>query len=179
MAVEWKRTGSTSLELTFVTALPPSEVYAYLSDFEKHCEWVPDIVAMEKTSDGPAGVGTTYRATEAMKEGGGMKAPTFCEITALEPPRFIEWTARTKETRGPMAMRSRWSFTIEPEGEGSRVTQAAALLPPGIWSKAFLRIFLPLADAMGGLGASPKNVRRHIENLERKLAEQAAAAAPA
>ncbi len=42
-------------------------------------------------------------------------------------------------------------------------------------SRAFLAVFLPIADAMGGVGASPKMVRKNMERLEQKLAAMASA----
>jgi uncharacterized protein YndB with AHSA1/START domain len=166
MSIEFRRTGATSGELSFSTPRAPEEVYAYLADFQRHKEWTSEIVSQEQTSDGPAGVGTTYRTVEAMREGSRMKAPTTCEITALEPPRRIEWKARTGASHGPMAMRSQWTFEIVPEGAGSRVTQRFRFDPPDVFGAAFMRIFVPIADGVfGGLGASPKNIRKHGEKL--------------
>jgi uncharacterized protein YndB with AHSA1/START domain len=174
MAVTVRQTGPTSRELSFVTALAPEQVYDYLADFPRHREWVDEIVSMEPIGSGPAGVGTTYKTVEAMKPGSRMKAPTYCEITALERPRRIAWTARTGATRGPMAMRSRWAFLIAPDNGGSRVTQQAAMEPPNRWSRGFLRLFTVLADGLGGgMGASPKNVTKHAERLRQQLDQMA------
>jgi uncharacterized protein YndB with AHSA1/START domain len=174
MAVTVRKTGAYGREFSFSTPLAPEAVYDYLADFEKHSEWVPEIVAMEKTSEGLAGVGTTFTTTESMKPGSKMQDKTYCEITALERPRLIEWRARTEATGGPMAMRSRWAFVIEPEGDGSRVTQRGALEPPNLWSRLFLGVFVPLADGLfGGMGATPKNVVKHVERLQQVLDSKA------
>lgn len=169
MSVRVEKRGDSRF-LTFTTPLAPQAVYDYLSDFNRHCEWTEEILSMEKSSDGPLAVGTEYKTTEAMRPGSRMKAPTSCEVTVLDPPRRIEWRARTSAARGPMAMRSRWAFEIAPEGSGSRVTQSYAMEPQNIWAKGFLKVFTTLADGlMGGAGASPKNVKKHAENLERVL----------
>lgn len=174
MAVSVKKTGANSLELTFATALPPEQVYDYLADFSRHHEWVDEIVSMEPTNAGTGGVGTSYKTVEAIKSGSRMQAPTWCEITALERPQRIAWTAQTKATRGPMAMRSRWEFLIEPRDGGSSVTQRSVFTPPNIWSKGFVKLFLVLADGIGsGMGASPKNITKHAERLQQKLDEMA------
>src|SRR5689334_8115160 len=107
MAVMVRQEGAMRA-LSFSVDLPPEVVYDYLSDFQKHREWVPDIVEMRQETDGPAGVGTRYTTVESFKEGAKMTAATSSEITALERPRFVEWRARTSADRGPMAMRSRW-----------------------------------------------------------------------
>jgi uncharacterized protein YndB with AHSA1/START domain len=151
---------------TFTAPLPPQQVYDYLSDFHRHCEWTQELLSMEKTTEGPLGVGTQYRTLEAMKPGSKMQDTTSCEITVLEPPRRIEWRARTKADRGPMAMRSRWAFAIEPDGPGSRVTQSYAMEPPNVFARAFLAVFSTIGDLFGGMGATPKNVKKHAENLE-------------
>jgi uncharacterized protein YndB with AHSA1/START domain len=176
VAVTVKKFGLGKRELTFSTKLAPEAVYDYLSDFEKHSEWVPELVKMEKTTEGPAGVGTTYKTTEALKPGSSSQDTTYCEITKLERPRLIEWQARTAATSGPMAMRSHWSFIIEPADGGSVVTQKASLDPPNVFANAFLRLFIPIADGLlGGMGATPKNVTRHVENLQKLLDEKAGA----
>jgi len=161
-------------EFTFTTALAPEAVYDYLSDLTRHPDWCRDLLKLEQETDGPPGVGTRYRTAETMREGARSSETTYCEITALEPPRLVEWKARTEKTKGPMAMRSNWAFVIEPEGTGSRVTQRYSFDPPNLGSRIMLFGFTRVADLMGGLGASPKNVRKHAEALEARLAEMAA-----
>jgi uncharacterized protein YndB with AHSA1/START domain len=162
-------------ELSFATALPPEAVFDYLSDFSKHPEWCRDLVSMDR-QEGDRGVGARYRTTESMREGSRMKSETSCEILTLERPRLIEWSARTAPSKGPMAMRSRWAFMIEPDGSGSRVTQRYSFQPPGPSSKVMLRVFSAVADIFGGMGASPKNVRKHAETLAARLDQMATAA---
>lgn len=169
-----KNNGRT--ELSFSTALAPQAVFDYLSDFSRHSEWCRDIADMDPETEGHPDAGTRYRTTEAMREGSRMKSTTFCEITALDPPRFIEWKARTKQEKGPMAMRSYWAFRIEPEGAGCRVTQEYELQPPNKASRVMLFTFTRFADLIGGLGASPRNVHKHAEALEARLSEMAASA---
>jgi uncharacterized protein YndB with AHSA1/START domain len=166
-----QRTGPASGEVSFTTALNPEAVYDYLVDFERHPEWSGGLVRLEKTSEGPPGVGTTYKTTEALQEKSKkMQDATFCEITALERPCLIEWQARTSATGGPMAMRSRWAFVIEHAETGSRVTQRFALDPTNLSGRIFMRAFIAVADGVfGGVGASPKNIRKHAEKLRQIL----------
>jgi uncharacterized protein YndB with AHSA1/START domain len=164
-------------ELSFRTALPPEPVFDYLSDFTRHPEWCRDLVAMDKQEGTAVGVGARYETTESMREGSRMKAKTSCEVLTLDRPRLIEWSARTAASKGPMAMRSTWAFIIEPDGSGSHVIQRYSFQPPGPSSKVMLRGFSTFADLFGGLGASPKNVRKHAEALATRLDESAATAA--
>jgi uncharacterized protein YndB with AHSA1/START domain len=158
--------------------MAPEHVFEYLADFSKHGEWVAgEIISQEPTSAGPIGQGTVLRTREAMKPGSKMVATTICEITTLTAPRLIEWRARTAATGGPMAMRSKWAFEIEPDGVVSRVTQRVTFDPPNRSSRALAAVFVPVVDTLfGGAGASPKNVRKHLEQLQAILDQRAASA---
>jgi uncharacterized protein YndB with AHSA1/START domain len=173
MPVAARKTGGW-LDCSFSTSAAPDRVFDYLSDLSRHGEWAGTLATVTQTSDGPLAVGATYRAEERMREGGKGGDVTFAEITALERPSRIAWKARTEPTAGPMAMRSEWEFLIQPEGTGSRVTQRMRFDPPNIWSRIFLTVFLPIGDLMGGMGATPKMVRKNAERLEAKLNQMAA-----
>jgi hypothetical protein len=169
------KTSTYGREVRFHTDLAPDAVYDYLSDFQKHREWAEELANLEATSANAGGVGTTYKTLEVLRPGSRVKSNTFCEITALERPSLIEWRARTEATKGPMAMRSHWAFRISPDGDGSTVVQSWAMEPPNVFSAAFLRFFVALADGlMGGAGASPKNVAKHAAKLKTILDQKAA-----
>lgn len=174
MAVTSRKAGGW-LNVSFSTAVPPEQVFDFLSDLRRHSEWAATLGNVSQHSEGPPTVGATYEAQERMREGGNAGDATFAELTALERPHRIAWNARTEATGGPMAMRSQWEFLIEPDGGGSRVTQRMRFDPPNLMSRAFLAVFLPIADAMGGAGASSKMVRKNMERLEQKLAAMASA----
>lgn len=179
MSVEFRRTSATSGEVAFDAPATPDQVYDYLADFPRHGEWTGELASMEQTSTGPVSVGTTYRTVELMRDGSSMKSTTFSEILALERPRHIEWTARTSAKHGPMAMRSRWSFEIEPRDGGSHVTQRFSIQPLDVSGALFGRVFVAIADGlMGGAGASPKNVTKHAERLQQKLGAIARTSGP-
>lgn len=172
MPVEVKRAEGW-LNISFSTSATPEAVYEYVADLRRHGDWAGTLGSVTQTSDGPVAVGTTYRAEERMRPGGKAGDVSFSEITGLERPRRIAWKARTEPTSGPMAMRSEWEFLIEPDGVGSRVTQCMRFDPPNVMSRVFLAIFVPIADLMGGMGASPKTVRRNVERLEEQLSTMA------
>ncbi len=112
MAVTSRKAGGW-LNVSVSTAVPPEQVFDFLSDLRRHSEWAATLGNVSQHSEGPPTVGTTYEAQERMRD----------EPTALERPHRIAWNARTEATGGPMAMRSQWEFLIEPDGAGSRVTQ--------------------------------------------------------
>ena len=174
MAVTSRRSGGW-LEVSFTTAAAPDQVYEFLADLRRHSEWAGTLATVTQTSEGPPVIGATYRSMERMREGSEGEEATYAELTALEPPRRIGWAARTEAPGGPMAMRSRWEFLIEPHGAGSHVTQRMRFDPPNLMSRVFLAVFLPVADLMGGVGASSRMVKKNMARLEEKLAALAAA----
>jgi uncharacterized protein YndB with AHSA1/START domain len=46
---------------------PVEDVFAYLADFENIPAWNYAIAKTEKTSDGPVGIGTTYRQVGSLR----------------------------------------------------------------------------------------------------------------
>ena len=96
---------------------PIEEVFAYLSEIERQPEWVSTLSESRKTSEGPAGPGTTYRQVSKFL---GRRMDLECEITAYEPPTVYAFRART----GPTHMEMR--FTLTSEGPNTtQVTQVA------------------------------------------------------
>ena len=85
---------SGSLSLTLQAS--PEAAFAVVSDLLRAPEWVPDLVSVTKVSDGPVGVGTRFTEVVQMgdKRGDGELWVTV-------------FGAR---------------FTIEPEGDGCRIT---------------------------------------------------------
>jgi uncharacterized protein YndB with AHSA1/START domain len=71
------------------------EVFEYLSDGESFSKWATEIVESEKTSDGPVGVGTTYKHVAQML---GRKVENHYEVTEYEVNRKISM----KSTSGPV-----------------------------------------------------------------------------
>ena len=66
---------------TITIARAPDDVFRYLATFENVPRWNPAIIETERTSDGPIGVGTTYRQVRS-KPTPAVEAFT---ITRFEP----------------------------------------------------------------------------------------------
>ncbi len=109
---------------------PIEEVYAYLADLARHAEWAAGLVAIERTTPGPAAVGSEYRSVESVPG----RFVSFARITALEPPTRIVWEAR--DERG--VMRAQWIFELRQSGEGTDLAQRARFEPQGPIGAAML-----------------------------------------
>lgn len=102
---------SGSLSLTVQAS--PEAAFAVVSDLLRAPEWVPDLVSVTKVSDGPVGVGTRYTEVVQM---GDKRGDGELWVTVFEPPRVFAHEGRG----GPATFGAR--FTIEPEGDGCRIT---------------------------------------------------------
>jgi hypothetical protein len=93
---------------------PPADVFRFVATdhVENHPRWDPQLSLVQETP-GPIGVGTRIRRS---RTGGESRVEGEMEITEFDPDRAMAAVIRD----GPMEMRS-W-MTVEPEGEGSRLT---------------------------------------------------------
>lgn len=112
----------------------PEDVFAYLDDVERHGEWQDQIVAVERQSDGPLGVGSRVRETRRVP--GGDRSMTY-EVTEHNPPRQSSF----RVLDGPV--RAVGTISIEPIGDGlrSRLTIAIDFQGHGLAG----RVLLPVA----------------------------------
>ncbi len=88
----------------------PEEVFAYLSDLEKHPEW-SHCMEIEKTSEGQVGVGASYRSKG---KNFGITANETVEVTEHQPNERFAW-----RTTGAMGMKFGWSFELSPQEGGT------------------------------------------------------------
>src|SRR5918996_846041 len=100
---------------------PAAEVFAYLADFENVPAWNNAIVETRKTTEASVGVGTTYRQVRKLPR---PSEETF-EVTEFEPPRRLS----AEGTFGPFL--GRFMYVLDPEGQGTRVTNVVELRPTG------------------------------------------------
>ena len=68
----------------------PEEVFAYLSDLEKHPEW-SHCMEIEKTSEGQVGVGASYRSKG---KNFGITANETVEVTEHQPNERFAWRVK-------------------------------------------------------------------------------------
>ncbi|MDA1061725.1 MAG: SRPBCC family protein [Chloroflexi bacterium] len=93
----------------------PEQVFARVSDLQKHVEWSGG-EAIRKTSDGAVAVGTTYETEEAGPL--GRKITERSVVTDYQPNERFGW-----RTYGPVGTWLDWLFELRPEGSGTLLTQ--------------------------------------------------------
>jgi uncharacterized protein YndB with AHSA1/START domain len=106
---------------------PVEQVYRYLADFPRHCEWAQTLERMERVRAGDStGIGARYLTFErqAMQADRkpyerltrGMRVKTMCEIRELTPERRIAWHAHTVPKA--MGLYADLDFELAPTEEG-------------------------------------------------------------
>ena len=132
------------------TPRPPTETFAYLSDFATTEQWDPGVVEAERLDDGPVGEGTEFRVVADFL---GRRAALTYRIVEFEPGRAV--TLRGENATVVSLDR----ITFEPSGEGTRITYDADLALKGP---------LRIADPLLGL-AFDRIGDRALEGLRETL----------
>jgi uncharacterized protein YndB with AHSA1/START domain len=78
---------------TTVIARPIAEVFEFLANGENDKKFSARVVEIEKTTDGPPGVGTIYRS---VVKDAGVKTKREFELTEFVAPTRIRWRERSK-----------------------------------------------------------------------------------
>ncbi len=103
-----------TIESQLQISASPEEVFAYLSDLEKHPEW-SHCMEIQRTSEGPVGVGATY---QSKGKNFGITANETVEVTEHRPSQRFAW-----RTTGAMGMKFGWSFEMQPQEGGTLLSQ--------------------------------------------------------
>jgi uncharacterized protein YndB with AHSA1/START domain len=102
-------------EHTVVIDRPIEEVFAFATDPDNVSLWQSTSLATEQTSEGPVGVGTTFRDTSKFL---GRRIESDYEVTKNEPPH----SQCVRITSGPIP--GSGCYLFEPAADGStRFTQ--------------------------------------------------------
>jgi carbon monoxide dehydrogenase subunit G len=127
---------------------PLEEVFDFLVDFSNEPAWNPDCLSVEKTSDGPIAVGTTFE--------GRMKGIGKLDTKVVGFERLKHCAV---EERG-RAMTGAFEYRFASNGEGTVVTLAARVQPRGP-----LRVLEPVIGRKMKqmLDELPEHMRRGIE----------------
>jgi len=121
------------IDETIVIARPPSEVFAFVADFEHLPQFCATAAAVRKQSPGPIGRGTVFRQTFAMS-GWRMEMPV--ELVAFEAGRSLTYQAHG----GPHV---EGVCQFQPDAGGTRLRYTLALRPRGIF-----RLLSPLLNVV-------------------------------
>jgi len=124
-----------NIEGTIFIERPPGLVFDFVADERHEPAYNPQMVQVEKLTDGPVGVGTTYRA---WMRSGTRTEEMLIETTRFDPPRII------CSSTIPRNMTVHGTLEFSPEGEGTRMSWSWRLEPKG-----FLRMLRPVVDLLG------------------------------
>ncbi len=113
---------------TALIACTPEQAFDYLVDLRNELEWNPRVESMEKVTDGPIGVGTTYRAK--------WKSSPSLDVECVE----FEWPSRwAYHNGGPIEVA--FSVHLEAAPEGTRLHAEFDARPHG-WFRLVFPAFL-------------------------------------
>jgi uncharacterized protein YndB with AHSA1/START domain len=118
------------IESTALIDRSPEQVFDYLSDPVHELEWNPKVEIMEKLSDGPIGVGTTWRAKW-----------TKSKVVTLECTEYERPTRWRLVNDGPVTVDL--TITLTPEADGTRLNSRFDATPHGPFKLVF-PVFLAL-----------------------------------
>lgn len=141
-------------EASVVIERPLDEVFAFASNPEHDEQWESDVSEVVKTSEGPMGVGTTYRGKIHFL---GRGIEWSLEVTGYEPDRKVEF----RIAAGPMQLDE--SMTFELVEDGTRVTAVYEGDPGG-----FFKVAAPIV-----VRTFQREVEGNLANLKDILEAQA------
>lgn len=139
----------------------PELVFSIVGDLTTSAEWAGSgqVKSVTKTSQGPVGVGTTYRADEKIV----FPLTSISEIAAYEPNKLIMWTSvPTAVKKSPP---HRWMFQLEPEGTGTRLSQEVRAARCVGFERVLQVIMVKIS---GGLEPMGEGMKRTLENIKQK-----------
>jgi uncharacterized protein YndB with AHSA1/START domain len=106
------------IDETVYIDLPIEKVFEFTTDLNNNIRWQTDVSVAEQTSDGPLGLGATYRCVNRFL---GQRLETEGYVSRFEPHRVCTF----RFTSGGVGGES--SFLFEPVNGGTRVTTRARL----------------------------------------------------
>jgi uncharacterized protein YndB with AHSA1/START domain len=142
--------GAVHFENTLTIRRTPHEVFEYLAAFENVPRWNYAIVETHKTSEGPVGVGATYRQTRSIPS----PAEETFSVTEFEPHSRLA----IHGDLGPF--QGRLTYELEPVPDGTRLTNEAHLEGKGL-----AKVAAPLLGGRVG-DAVAANLQKLKEILE-------------
>ncbi len=117
-------------ELSITIRRPPSEVFIFLRDKDKH---PGGVLLLEKVTPGEPGVGTHYREVVQMLP--FVRGEIFSVITRFEPDEYLEEDFEGAGFKGHLA------YQFLSEDEGTRLIQRETMFARGL-----LKVFGPLIE---------------------------------
>jgi carbon monoxide dehydrogenase subunit G len=128
----------------------PADVFAFLAEFENIPQWNYAIARTWKVSDGPVGVGSTYRQERTVPN----HTEEAFQVTEYEPDRRLAIDGAL----GPFA--ARLTYQLEPSGAATVITNDVDLHATGA-----ARLVAPLAttNIKNAVAANLNVLKRMLE----------------
>jgi uncharacterized membrane protein len=117
------------IEVSTVINRPVEEIFAVLSNEETRPKWSSTTIEVKKTSEGPIGVGTTWRGVDRIF---GRRMERESVFTEYELNRKII----QKSTSGPVPFEVQSIYEPVEGGRGTRVIVIAEAQPSGLFKLA-------------------------------------------
>ena len=111
-------------EVSMTLDAPPGVVWDLVSDVTRIGEFSPETFEARwvRGATGPA-VGAQFKG-HVRRNGVGPTYWTLCTVTACEPERVFEFAVGTDSVTT-----NNWGYRLQPEGDGTRVTEYFRLQP--------------------------------------------------
>ena len=106
---------------------PQQEVFDYVTNPANNPQWQSGTESAEWTSDGPPGVGSTFKIVASLL---GRKIESVVEITGWDPPNL----SRIKSVGGPIPFEN--TVRLAAQGDGTLLTQNAQAEIGGLFKLA-------------------------------------------
>lgn len=146
-------------------AASPQEIWSQVADPAQMPRWSPENTGAPVGAGQPLGVGDVFHGTNKR---GPARWTTQCRVTAAEPGRSFAFDVlaigvKNPRLRGKIAS---WSYTFEPVGSGTRVTETWTDLRAG-WPDWAAAAFDKVATR-GSLFSDfqRRNIARTLANLK-------------
>ncbi|MEX2430600.1 MAG: SRPBCC family protein [Dehalococcoidia bacterium] len=144
-------------------AASPERVFQALTDLDGARHWMQGLVDMEKTTDGPFGVGTRWKETRRMY---GKNATEHFEVTSCEAPEKL--MLRVDGSKGSTGKGEyRFDYVVSPEGDQSHVAVSGLIDLPGLFPRLFGRLFI---------GSFKRAIYKDLHAMKAYVEEQSAPA---
>ncbi len=135
---------------------PPAEVWAAITDITRMGDWSPECVAGRwvAPADGPA-IGAEFEGDNVARFAGRtVKAwTTTSVVTVFDAPSTFAFVAEGYTT---------WTYTLEPVGSGTRVTERFEYTPAGLQGFLYEKV-------MGRNRMMTKGMQRTLERVKAAL----------
>jgi uncharacterized protein YndB with AHSA1/START domain len=142
------------IEINLVINRPVEEVFAFVSNSENLPRWRSTSLEVKKTSDGPLGVGSTFRGRFTFL---GRQFDGNVVVTGYEPNRIY----MSKIAEGPFPLET--GYTLEPVEDGTHIAFVVEGTPGG-----FFKFAEPLVVSM-----AKRAYEADLHNLKEMLEAQA------